>query len=273
MPGRVLVIAGSDSGGGAGLQADLKTVAALDGYATTAVTALTAQDTSGVQGVLPVPAAFLRQQIEVVLNDLGADAIKTGMLGDAGNVALVAELLSARSDIPLVVDPVMIAKGGATLAGSDAVQMLRTALLPLAAVVTPNLPEAETLLGRPITDVAAMQDAAHALLALGPGAVLLKGGHLAGETVTDVLATARGVEAFSAPRLPGRHTHGTGCTLASAVAVGLAQRLTLRDAVRRARAYVRRAIAAAPGYGGEHGPLGHGVTLDPQRIRALLDEG
>ncbi len=258
-PGLVLIIAGSDSGAGAGLQADLKTVSALGGYATTAVTALTAQNTLGVQGVMPVPPAFLRLQLASILDDFEVDAIKTGMLGDAETMAVVIELLTSRGSLPAVIDPVMVAKGGASLLAEDAVALLRARLLPLATVLTPNLPEAEALLGHPIADAAAMPSAAQALLALGPRAVLLKGGHLAGDVLVDVLATANGIERFTADRIPTRHTHGTGCTLASAVAAGLAQRLGLRDAVQRARAYVQAAIAAAPGLGHGHGPLNHAV--------------
>ena len=255
--GRVLIIAGSDSGGGAGIQADIKTVAAFGGYAMTAVTALTAQNTRGVHGVLPVPAPFVAQQIAAVLDDLGADAIKTGMLGDASVVAVVAAMLAAHPELPAVVDPVMVGKGGARLLAEDAVALLRQHVLPLATVLTPNLPEASALLGRPVEDLADMRAAAVALLALGPRAVLLKGGHLAGGLLTDLLATADGVEAFTAPRIETRHTHGTGCTLAAALAAGLAKGVGLRDAVQRARAYVLAALEAAPGFGAGHGPLGH----------------
>jgi hydroxymethylpyrimidine/phosphomethylpyrimidine kinase len=260
MRGRVLAIAGSDSGGGAGIQADIKTIAALGGYAATAITALTAQDTLGVHEVLAVPPAFVARQIAVVLGDIGADAVKTGMLGDAATIEAVCDAL-AGCVAPLVVDPVMVAKGGARLLSSGAVAVLIARLLPLAAVVTPNLPEAEALTGLPIDDLAGMQRATEALLRMGAPAVLLKGGHLRGNTLTDLLATGAETEAFAEPRIASRHTHGTGCTLASAVATGLAQGMTLRDAVLRARAYVRAAIAGAPGYGGGHGPLNHGVRI------------
>jgi hydroxymethylpyrimidine/phosphomethylpyrimidine kinase len=258
MRGRVLAIAGSDSGGGAGIQADIKTVTALGGYAATAITALTAQNTLGVAGILAVPPAFVTRQIEVVLQDIGADAVKTGMLGDAAVIEAVAEALQRSANgVPVVVDPVMVAKGGARLLQSGAVDALTRRLLPRATVITPNLPEAEALLGEAIPDVAAMHRAASMLLTFGVPAVLLKGGHLAGDTVVDLLATAEATEAFAAPRIASRHTHGTGCTMASAVATGLAQGMSLRDAVVRARDYVRRAIAAAPGFGAGHGPLNH----------------
>jgi hydroxymethylpyrimidine/phosphomethylpyrimidine kinase len=267
MLGRVLIVAGSDSGGGAGIQADIKTVTALSGFAATALTALTAQNTLGVHAVHPVPLDFIARQIEVVLTDIGADVIKTGMLGSSAVIETVCEALERyAAGIPLVVDPVMVAKGGHPLLAAEAVDTLRRQLLPRAAVITPNLPEAEALSGMTIATVADMRVAALALLALGVPAVLLKGGHLPGDEVFDILATPDGIEAFPAPRIPTRHTHGTGCTMASAVAVGLAQKMSLRDAVVRARAYVRAAIASAPGYGGGHGPLDHAVTVDVGRL-------
>ena len=260
---RVLAIAGSDSGGGAGIQADIKTITMLGAYAATAITALTAQDTSGVHAIHMVPPDFVARQIAVVLDDIGADAVKTGMLGDAATIQAVADALARHAPgVPLVVDPVMVAKGGASLLHPDAVAALTRLLLPMARVVTPNLPEAEVLTGLAIPDVVTMRRAATELLRMGVPAVLLKGGHLQGDEVVDLLATADGCEAFAAPRIASRHTHGTGCTLASAVATGLAQGMTLRDAVMRARSYVRAAIAAAPGLGKGHGPLNHYVRFD-----------
>jgi hydroxymethylpyrimidine/phosphomethylpyrimidine kinase len=267
--GRVLVCAGSDSGGGAGIQADIKTVTALGGYAATAITALTAQNTRGVQGVLGVPAAFIRLQIAAVLEDIGADAIKTGMLADSETIEAVCDALAAYPHIPLVADPVMVAKGGHPLLAPEAVATLRARLLPIAAIITPNIPEAEALTGLAITGLDDMKRAAEALLRAGVRAVLLKGGHGTGEVLTDLLATPEGIEAFESPRIATRHTHGTGCTLASAIACGLAQGLALRHAVARGRAYVRAAMLAAPGLGQGHGPLGHGVTLDPARLEGL----
>ena len=262
MRGRVLIIAGSDSGGGAGIQADIKAVTMLDAFAATAITALTAQNTEGVHGVLPIDPAFIRQQMEVVLDDIGADAIKTGMLHDAAVIDTVASVLAERApSVPLVLDPVMVAKGGATLIQPEAIDALKTRLLPLAAVLTPNLPEAQILSGRCIEDVAEMKEAARELLALGCGAVLLKGGHLDGDTVHDVLATEAGFEEWTSRRIDTRHTHGTGCTLASAIAAGLAQGMVLSVAVQRARDYVQRAIASAPGFGRGHGPLDHAHPL------------
>jgi hydroxymethylpyrimidine/phosphomethylpyrimidine kinase len=269
MKGRVLIVAGSDSGGGAGIQADIKTVTALNAFAATALTALTAQNTLGVHAVHPVPLDFIARQIEVVMTDIGADVIKTGMLGDSAVIATVCEALERFAPgVPVVVDPVMVAKGGHPLLAAEAVDAMRRQLLPRATVITPNLPEAEALSGMIIATAADMRLAASVLLALGVPAVLLKGGHLPGDELIDLLATPDGIEAFSAPRIHTRHTHGTGCTTASAVAAGLAQGMSLRDAVLRARAYVRAAIASAPGLGGGHGPLNHAVTVDPN-IMAL----
>jgi hydroxymethylpyrimidine/phosphomethylpyrimidine kinase len=260
--GRVLIVAGSDSGGGAGIQADIKTVTVLGGYAATAITALTAQDTRGVHGVLPVPPEFVAAQMRCVLDDIGADAIKTGMLGDAATVGAIADVLAARANLPpVVVDPVMLAKGGHALLADAAVGAVKRRLLPLAAVLTPNVPEAEALAGERIADEADMRRVAAALLTLGAPAVLLKGGHMTGEDLCDVLATEAGLTIFRSSRITTRHTHGTGCTLASAIATGLAQGLGLVPAVERARAYVQAAIAAAPGLGAGHGPLGHRVWL------------
>jgi hydroxymethylpyrimidine/phosphomethylpyrimidine kinase len=264
--GRILVIAGSDSGGGAGIQADLKTVMALGGFATTALTALTAQNTRGVSAVLLVPAQFLRAQIDAVMADIGADAIKTGMLPDTGSIEAVADFIAGLpAALPFVLDPVMVATSGDRLQDEEALHALKTRLIPLATIITPNIPEAELLLGTRIADEADQCRAAGALLALGAGAVLVKGGHLTGETVTDILATRTGIEAMTGERIHSTSTHGTGCTLASAIAAGLAQGMPLADAVRRARAYVAQAIRAAPGLGGGHGPLNHGVTIDPAR--------
>jgi hydroxymethylpyrimidine/phosphomethylpyrimidine kinase len=260
--GRVLIVAGSDSGGGAGIQADIKAVTMLDAFAATAVTALTAQNTEGVFGILPIAPDFIRRQMEVVLDDIGADAIKTGMLHDAAVIETVAAVLAERAaQVPLVVDPVMVAKGGAPLIEPSAIDALKRLLVSRAAVLTPNLPEAEILAGCSIESRAAMEETARALLDLGCRAVLLKGGHLLGDTVYDVLATASDVRVWESPRIDSRHTHGTGCTLASAIAAGLAQGLAVEAAVERARDYVQRAIARAPGFGHGHGPLDHAHPL------------
>jgi hydroxymethylpyrimidine/phosphomethylpyrimidine kinase len=260
MKGRVLIIAGSDSGGGAGIQADIKAVTAMDAFAATAITALTAQNTEGVHGVVAVEPAFIAQQIEVVLGDIGADALKTGMLHSAEVIGTVAAALRKLAPgVPLVVDPVMIAKGGHRLLLNDAEAALRDTLLPMATLLTPNLPEAEALAGFPVRVEADMKRAAEALHALGARAVLMKGGHLEGDRIVDLLFHDGKVDRFEDARIASRHTHGTGCTLASAIAAGLAEKMSLLDAVARARTYVRRAIETAPGFGRGHGPLNHAV--------------
>jgi hydroxymethylpyrimidine/phosphomethylpyrimidine kinase len=261
--GRVLIIAGSDSGGGAGIQADIKTVTVLGGYAATAITAITVQNTLGVQDVFKVPPAMVSAQARAVLDDIGADAFKTGMLGGRAMVEAVADILAAAPEIPAVVDPVMIAKGGQSLLSDKALSALLNRLVPLATLLTPNAPEAEALTGISITDLDGQRRAAEALMALGARAVLLKGGHLPGERVIDLLATPDGETLLEGPRVETRHTHGTGCTLASACAAGLAQGLPLSEAVARAWAYTAEAIRRAPGLGAGHGPLGHGWPLNP----------
>ena len=265
-PGRVLICAGSDSGGGAGIQADIKTVTALGGYAMTAVTAITVQDTRGVHAVHAVPQDVVAAQIDVTLADIGADAIKTGMLGDVATVQTVARALQARAaDIPIVVDPVMIAKGGHALLATAAIQTVRDVLLPLAAVVTPNAPEAAALTGLAVEDVSSQTRAGEKLIALGAGAALIKGGHIEGPVVCDVLVTAAGATVFESPRIATRATHGTGCTLASAIAARLAQGESLQDSVHAAREYLMEAIRRAPGFGVGHGPVDHAWTTRERR--------
>ena len=265
MKGRVLIVAGSDSGGGAGIQGDLKTVTALGGYAATAITALTAQNTCGVFGILGIEPGFIAQQMRVVLEDIGADCIKTGMLHNAAVIETVVDTLeTAAAAIPLVVDPVMYAKSGDSLLDPAARATLIQRLLPRATLITPNVREAAALSGLSIRSPDDLAAAARQLLELGPAAVLVKGGHLPGATVTDWLIWRDGAEAFSAPRSPGRNTHGTGCTLASAIATGLAQGLALNAAVQRALAYVQAAIRSAPDLGMGCGPLNHGHTLRPE---------
>lgn len=255
--GRVLIIAGSDSGGGAGIQADIKTVTALGGYAATAITAITVQNTLGVTGVHPVPLDIIEAQARAVLDDIGADAIKTGMLGDVATVELVARVLDSAGGVPAVIDPVMIAKGGASLLESRAVAAVKTLLVPRAALLTPNAPEAEALTGLTVATQDDQRRAGEALLTMGAKAVLMKGGHVAGDRVVDILMTPEGETTFEGERIDTRHTHGTGCTLASACAVGLAQGLPLTAAVARAWNYVHEAMLRAPGFGAGHGPLDH----------------
>jgi hydroxymethylpyrimidine/phosphomethylpyrimidine kinase len=260
--GRVLIIAGSDSGGGAGIQADIKTVTALGGYAMTAITAITVQNTLGVFGIHEAPPEIVREQVRVVLEDIGADAIKTGMLANREMVETVAAALDEFAPyIPAIIDPVMVAKGGASLLADDAVDAVKSLLLPRAAVLTPNAPEATRLTGLDIDDVDGQKRAAQELLKLGARAVLLKGGHVPGAWVHDVLATPAGMEVFSSQRIQTNATHGTGCTLASAIAAGIAQGMDLPAALDWARIYLLNAIANAPGLGAGHGPLGHAWTL------------
>jgi hydroxymethylpyrimidine/phosphomethylpyrimidine kinase len=267
--GRVLIVAGSDSGGGAGIQADIKAVCALGGYAMTAVTAITAQNTLGVQAVHPVPVEVVIAQLDAVLGDLGADTIKTGMLHDATVISALVETLDRRRwRGPLVVDPVMVAQSGDRLLADSALAALRGELLPRADLLTPNLPEAEALLERRIDSVDAMIAAAHTLHGLSDGgAVLVKGGHLDRDELVDVLHDGRQVHVFHHRRIDTMHTHGTGCTLASAIATGLAQGLDLAMAVARGRAYLLEALRSAPGLGRGHGPVNHAHTLHPGLIR------
>jgi len=255
---RVLVIAGSDSGGGAGIQADIKTIAAFGGFATTAITAVTAQNTHGVAGVWPVAPEFVALQIRLVLEDIGADAIKTGMLVDGPTIEAVSAALSGRR-LPLVIDPVMVAKGGRSLLEPGAIERLLTLLIPRASLLAPNLPEAMVLAGMLIEDVAGMRRAADVLCRAGAQAVLIKGGHLPGAIVHDLLVSGAQEELFSAPRIETRAGHGTGCTLASAIAVGLAQGTKIVDAVREARDYVRAGLLHGLALGAGHQPLDHGV--------------
>lgn len=267
-PGRVLIIAGSDSGGGAGIQADIKTVTMFAAYAATAVTALTAQNTQGVLGIHNVPADFVQLQMDAVLDDIGADAIKTGMLNTAAIIESVAETIQRKAlAVPLVIDPVMVAKGGARLLQPAAEQALIRRLLPLASIVTPNIPEAEALSGMKITRLAHMKLAAARILEMGPAGVLLKGGHLEGNRLHDVLITSNLYEVFDSERIPTNNTHGTGCTMASAIAAGLANGRRLIDAVMGAREYVYRAIEEAPGFGNGHGPINH--LVEPPTVKTV----
>ena len=252
-----LTIAGSDSGGGAGIQADLKTFAALGLYGTSAITAVTAQNTLGVTAVHAVPAEIVTAQIEAVVSDIGVDVVKTGMLANAAIVEAVAASVEAL-DLPvLVVDPVMVAKSGHRLLEPDAVEALKLELLPKARVVTPNVGEAEVLAGMDIRDVGDAREAARRIHRLGPRAVVVNGGHLSGKVVADVLFDGHDVEVFEGPRIDVRNTHGTGCTFASAIAALLAHGETLAGAVRGAKAFVAAGMRAALPIGRGHGPLDH----------------
>jgi hydroxymethylpyrimidine/phosphomethylpyrimidine kinase len=260
---RVLSIAGSDSGGGAGIQADLKTFSALGCYGMTAITALTAQNTLGVRAIHGVPPDMLQAQIDAVVEDIGVDSVKIGMLHAPEVVAVVADAIRRHRLPHVVLDPVMVATSGDRLTTEQTVQVLVRELFPLAEVVTPNLDEAALLLGRPIVGVEALDDAARALLALGAHAVLLKGGHLAGDEVVDVLALPGGaLQHLRSRRIATHNGHGTGCTLSSAIAAHLALGQALPEAVARARAYILGAIqaGAAVHTGHGHGPLNHGYA-------------
>jgi hydroxymethylpyrimidine/phosphomethylpyrimidine kinase len=230
----------------------------------TAVTAVTVQNTTGVTGVHHIPADIVRGQMRACLDDIGADAIKTGMLGDSAIIdAVAAEIERRGAGIPIVVDPVMIAKGGARLVINGAVDAIKRQLLPRATLITPNIPEAQSLLSATIESVDGMIKAGERLLSFGAKAVLVKGGHMHGPVITDVLVTASGHEILTHPRIETQHTHGTGCTLASGIACSLAQGLDLLESIKRARAYVLEAIRTAPGFGKGHGPLNHMHTVRP----------
>jgi hydroxymethylpyrimidine/phosphomethylpyrimidine kinase len=252
-----LTIAGSDSGAGAGIQADLKTFAAHGVYGTCAVTAITAQNTLGVTAWEAVSADLVTAQIEAIAGDIGADAVKTGMLANAAIVEAVGAAVRSLELPQLVVDPVMVAKGGDQLLDADAVTAMCAELLPQAHVVTPNIPEAEVLAGIRIHSVEDMREAGRRILRHGPRVVLVKGGHLAGSESIDVVCTRDDIVLLSGPRIQTQHLHGTGCTLASAITANLARGLADLDAIRAAREYVEGAIRNAPGVGKGHGPLGH----------------
>jgi hydroxymethylpyrimidine/phosphomethylpyrimidine kinase len=254
--GRLLVIAGSDSSGGAGIQADLKTAQAFGVYAQTAITAVTVQDTNKVYSVNPVASEIVRAQIEAALNDIGADAIKIGMLGTAEIAATVADILETNT-IPLVLDTVLLSSSGAPLLDEEGTTILKKRLLRRATLVTPNLPEAEALTGIYPRSEHRLRNAAMVFKMLGNDSVLFKGGHGEEAVVRDILWSEGDFITFEAPRQHTRHTHGTGCTLATAVACGLAQKRPLKEAVARAQDYVQQALRAAPGLGSGSGPLGH----------------
>ncbi|HWE05382.1 MAG TPA: bifunctional hydroxymethylpyrimidine kinase/phosphomethylpyrimidine kinase [Rhizomicrobium sp.] len=259
-PARVLIIAGSDSSAGAGIQADLKTAQAFGVYAQTAITAVTAQNTRGVRAVHLVPPEIVAAQIEACLSDIGADAIKIGMLSSAKVVKAVAAALAKRArKIPIVLDPVMVSTSGHSLLATNAVAAMTKELFPLATLVTPNIPEAKALAHLKGTKRNDAEAAARKLIAMGAGAALIKGGHATRSTIDDVMVWKGGVEVYAFPRIKTKHTHGTGCTLATAIACGLAQGLSLPLAAGRAREYVQNAIESAPGLGKGRGPLNHDI--------------
>ncbi len=262
-----MTIAGSDSGGGAGIQADLKTFAALGVFGTTAITAITAQNTLGVDAVQEVDLDVISSQIDAVISDIGVDAAKTGMLSSAGIIETVAERVSHHGMELIVVDPVMVATSGARLLREDAITALVTRLLPLGLVVTPNLAEAEALVDRPLSTDDQIRDAAREIHDMGPGHVIIKGGHLSGDAAVDVLFDGQAFHEYSADRIETRNTHGTGCTFSSAIAAGLARGMSVPDAVGLAKAFVTEAIRRAYPVGQGSGPLHHLYALDD------LDDG
>lgn len=258
---KALTIAGSDSGGGAGIQADLKTFAALGVYGASVITALTAQNTLGVQGVYEIAPEFIALQIESVMSDIGAHAAKTGMLFSSAVIETVSQSLQKFGPGKLVVDPVMYAKSGDALLLPQAVTVLREKILPLAYLVTPNIPEAEALAGFPIKDEPSAREAARRISALGAKNVLIKGGHLGGERSVDLLYHAGDFLRFDAPRLSTKNSHGTGCTLSAAITALLAREFSLVEAIARAKKYLTGALEAAPSIGGGHSPVAHFYRL------------
>ena len=269
---RVLSIAGSDSGGGAGIQADLKTFSALGCYGMTAVTALTAQNTTGVQAIHGVPASFLKAQLQSVLDDIGVDAVKIGMLHSPDVVEVVAWAIDHYGLKQVVLDPVMVATSGDRLIAEETVSVLVRELFPRVQLITPNLDEASLLLQQTLTEVDQLHNAAHALLDMGAKAVLLKGGHLPGDVLCDILQTpGNDAVVFEATRIHSRNVHGTGCSLSSAIAAHLASGKTMADAVAAARAFIRRAIADGAGVktGEGHGPLNHGFAPVLMQLKPL----
>lgn len=272
---RLLSVAGSDSGGGAGIQADLKTFAALGGYGMTAIAAITAQNTLGVRSIHTIPVEMLAAQLDAVLQDIGVDALKIGMLGAPESVRVVADAIRRYGITQVVLDPVMVATSGDRLIAQETADALVRELFPLASVITPNLDEAAWLIGRPIHSIDEMEGAAAQLLALGAPHVLLKGGHLSGDWVVDLLAGADGSrQRLESARITTHNGHGTGCTLSSAIAAYLARGLPLAEAVQQARTYILGAIAAGAQVhtGQGHGPLNHGYAPQAQIVLGAAEK-
>ena len=263
MVARVLIIAGSDSSGGAGIQADIKTVTALGGYAASAVTAVTVQNTCSVSHIHPIPVTVIRDQIAAVVDDIGVDAVKIGMIGDIETGQMIAETLSHRlEDVPIVLDPVLVATSGDSLAGDGVAVMIRNVLTPISTLITPNADEAAALTGLYTSDGSSLADAGRRLCHSGAKAALVKGGHLDGDTVTDVLIDGQSEYRFANPRLAGGPFHGTGCTLASAIATELAKGRALVSSVERGIEFVRRSINSSAGLGHGATPLNHTHTVN-----------
>jgi hydroxymethylpyrimidine/phosphomethylpyrimidine kinase len=255
---RIMTIAGSDSGGGAGIQGDIKTITALGGFATSAITAITAQNTLGVNNILNIPLKMIEDQILAILDDIGADAIKIGMLSNKNIISCVANLLSKiNKNIPIVLDPVMVAKGGHKLLDSGAEKTLIKKLMPLCSIITPNIPEAEVITGKKINNIKDLEATGKMIIKMGINNVLMKGGHLKESTLTDILINKKKVTYFHSDKIITKNSHGTGCTLSSAIACGMAQKMSLNFSVKRAHAFVNKSIKYAPNIGKGNGPLNH----------------
>ena len=265
---KVLIIAGSDSSGGAGIQADIKTVTALGSYAMTAITAVTSQNTTGVKNIKSIPTKNLKTQITMVLDDIGTNAVKIGMLHNVGVIKCVYKILKKYKLKNIVLDPVMIAKGGTKLVNSNSIKYLKKLLLPLCDVVTPNIPEAEVLTGYSISNKAEMIKAAKKIINMGAKNVLLKGGHLKNKMIFDILVSRKKVKIFPKRKIKTKHTHGTGCTLSSALATCLSQKKNMHKSCKTSLKYVDKAILTAPGYGKGFGPLNHLVSFNLRNIDA-----
>ena len=259
---KILIIAGSDSSGGAGIQADIKTVTVFGSYATTAVTVVTAQNTRGVKEIVSIPKKIFQKQLTMILDDIKVDAVKIGMLHNSSIIKCVYQIIKKYKLKNVVLDPVMIAKGGAKLINNSSIIYLKKLLLPLSSLVTPNIPEAEVLTGYSISNKEDMINAAKKILNMGPKNVLLKGGHLNNKMIFDILVTKNKIKIFSKKKIKTKNTHGTGCTLSSALATCLSQRKSLIDSCRISLNYVHRAIISAPGYGKGFGPLNHLVLIN-----------
>ena len=259
---KILIIAGSDSYGGAGIQADIKTVTALGSYAMTAVTAVTAQNTRDVKSIIPIPTKNIQKQITMILNDIGANGVKIGMLHNTSIIKCVYKILKKYKLKNVVLDPVMVAKGGTKLINNNSIKYLKKLILPLCNLVTPNIPEAEILTGYSILDKEDMIKAAKKILNMGSKNVLLKGGHLKSKMICDILATKKGIKVFSKRKIKTINTHGTGCTLSSALATCLSQKKNVFKSCKISLNYVNQAITYAPGYGKGYGPLNHLVLFN-----------
>ena len=265
---KILVIAGSDSSGGAGIQADIKTITALGCYATTSVTAVTAQNTQGVKRIIPIPKEIVEKQITMILDDIGTHAVKIGMLHNTGIIKTVYKVLKKYRLKNVVLDPVMIAKGGAKLISNSSINNLKNFLVPLCTLVTPNIPEAEVLTGYSILNKEDMIKAAKKIINMGAKNVLLKGGHLKRKMIFDILVSKKEIKVFKKKKINTRHTHGTGCTLSSALAACLSQKKTILKSCKISLKYVEQAITTAPGYGKGFGPLNHLVSFNLRKKNA-----